>query len=265
MDMPLDNNFIKGWGNMKPIVTEKSFEINYHEIDYKKRALFTTIMQYFEDGSMDQSEKLGVGFEYLKENNIAWILYKWDVQIKRYPLFGEKVIVRTMPYGCRKFYAYRRFEVVDSNGEVIAIGNSIWFLIDLNKKRLKKVTDDIKKPYGLEGLEEEPFKIEKLKLPDKEFTYKKHFTVRYSDIDTNLHVNNVKYISWVIETIPLEVILEYTMSRLIISYEKEVNYGNDINVYGEIIEEEEGKLVFLHKVEDMEGNKTTLAKTYWYK
>ncbi len=112
---------------MQPVITDKNFEINYHEIDFRKRALFTTIMNYFEDASTEQSEKLGVGLQYLKDNNQAWVLYKWDVTIDRYPEFGEKIIVRTIPLSCRKFYAYRRFQIIDKTGKVIITGDSIWF------------------------------------------------------------------------------------------------------------------------------------------
>lgn len=40
------------------------------------------------------------------------------------------------------------------------------------------------------------------------------FIVRRSDIDTNAHVNNTKYIEWVLETIPEEVYRTYRMVAL---------------------------------------------------
>ncbi len=117
-------------------------------------------MNYFEDASLEQSEKLGVGLQYLKENEQAWVLYKWNVTIDRYPEFGEKIIVRTIPLSYRKFYAYRRFQIIDKTGKVIVTGDSIWFLIDINKRRPIKVTEDMQNAYGLSETKEEPFKIE---------------------------------------------------------------------------------------------------------
>lgn len=249
---------------MKPVITDKKFEINYHEIDFKKRALFTAIMNYFEDSSMEQSEKLGVGLEYFKKNNVAWVLYKWDINIIRYPMFGENIVVRTIPLACRKFYAYRRFQIIDKENNIIAVGDSIWFLIDMNKRKPIKVTEDMKNAYGLEETKEEPFKIDKIQLRE-EFGYKKSFNVRYSDIDTNLHVNNVKYTSWAIETIPLDIVLNYTLKNFSITYEKEVKYGNNINVYSEIIDKNDNEIVFVHKVENEEGKRVTCGKSTWIK
>ncbi|WP_251862198.1 acyl-ACP thioesterase domain-containing protein [Clostridium sp. Marseille-Q2269] len=249
---------------MNPVITDKNFEINYHEIDFKKRVLFTNIMNYFEDVSMEQSETLGVGLEYLKNNNEAWVLYKWNVTIHRYPQYGEKIIVRTIPLACRKFYAYRRFQVIDEAGNVVVSGDSIWFLIDIDKRRPKKVTKDLQAAYGLSESEEEPFKIEKIKFPEK-FNYKSKFQVRYSDIDTNLHVNNVKYISWAIESIPLDIVLNYTLENFIITYEKEVKYGNNMNVYSEIVHKDSNQITLVHKVENEDGKRVTCAKSVWVK
>lgn len=249
---------------MKPVITDKEFEVNYHEIDYKKRALFTNIMYYFEDVSMYQSEKLGVGFKYLKENNLAWVLHSWDIEVNRYPIFGEHIIARTMPVCSRKFYADRRFEIIDKNNNAIVVGNSIWLLIDTLKKRPIKITSELREIYGLEEFKGKIRKTDKIELPDS-FKYEKGFNVRYSDIDTNLHVNNVKYVSWIIETIPLEIVLNYSLSKLNIIYEKEVKYGGNVKVYAELEKEDVDKITFIHKLEDDERKRVTIAKSVWIK
>ena len=36
-----------------------------------------------------------------------------------------------------------------------------------------------------------------------------NFKVRYGDIDSNMHVNNVRYVEWAIESLPLDIVLNY--------------------------------------------------------
>lgn len=51
---------------MQPNLFEQEYRIHYYEIDYKKRALITSLMNYFDDVATCQSEKLGVGIDYLR-------------------------------------------------------------------------------------------------------------------------------------------------------------------------------------------------------
>lgn len=46
------------------------------------------------------------------------------------------------------------------------------------------------------------------------------FIARYSDIDTNRHVNNVKYADWSIEIVPLDIVMSYCLKRMKITYKK---------------------------------------------
>ena len=60
-------------------------------------------------------------------------------------------------------------------------------------------------------------KVEKMQTAE----YSKVFNIRYSDIDSNKHVNNVKYVEWGLEVIPVEVITNYELKRVKVDFEKE--------------------------------------------
>lgn len=246
------------------LITSKEFEVNYYEIDYKKRALITTLMNYFEDVSIKQSEDLNVGLHYLSEKKLGWVLYKWDIKIERYPNFGEKIIARTMPLSSRKFYAYRKFDILDEQGNTIVTADSIWFLIDMEKRKAIRITDEMKEAYELEDTKTDPFDIKKI-IKSENTDFEKLFNVRYSDIDTNRHVNNVKYADWAIETVPIDTILACTLKKINITYEREAKYGNMIKVMTELTTNGEKNIVCIHKIIDHEGNVLSLLETYWEK
>jgi len=240
---------------------EKEYEVHYYEVDYKKRVLLTGIMNYFSDICTMQSEDLGLNLDYMKENNIAWVLYKWDINIIRYPVYGEKVKVKTIPYSFRKFYAYRKFEVMDNLGNVIITANSLWFLIDTLKRKALKIPEDMYNIFGIESNNNEKMEIKKISIPN-EIDVKQNFNVRYSDIDTNLHVNNVKYAAWTIETVPMDVVLNYTLKNINITYEKETVYGDMITVCTKVNKEEQ-QVVCVHKIIDNNEHILTVAETTW--
>ncbi len=248
---------------MPGIMYEKEYEVHYYEVDYRRRVLITSIVDFLGDIATKQSEELGIGIEYLKENKLAWVLYKWNIDMYKYPAYGDKIKVRTCPYSMKKFYAYRIFEILSSEGELLGKAESVWFLINIERRRPVRISPDIYDFYGVNFNDESILEIEDIKSPAS-ISCEKMFNVRYSDIDTNQHVNNAKYIAWAIETVPMEVVLNYTLKNIKVTYEKETTYGETVKILTEI-KNEENCTVCLHKIVDKEDKELTLLKTVWGK
>ena len=244
-----------------PAVTEREYNIHYYEVDIHKRALITSIMNYLGDMAMYQSEKLNVGIEYLKENRLAWVLYKWDITMESYPLLNESVKMKTYAYSFNKFYAYRKYEIIDAQGNKIGYADSVWILINTDRRRPIRITKDMYEVYGIDQDNNTPINIENIPsitTVDSE----KSFQVRYSDIDTNMHVNNVKYAAWALETVPKDIVLDHKLTNIKVTYIKETTYGETIKVSTEMIREED-KIRCIHKIINEEGTEITLLESTW--
>lgn len=248
---------------MCEIVTEREYEVQYYEIDYKKRLLITNLMNYLQDIAIRQSEDIGVGIDYLTQHGIAWVLHKWHIEMYRYPVYGQKVKIITKPYSFKKFYAYRVFEIVDLKGNTIGKAKSIWFLIDIEKRRAIRVTEEMYNAYRIPKDKNDILDIEKISEP-LEIHSEKVFQVRYSDIDTNKHVNNVKYVEWAIEAVPLDIVNNYVITSINTVYEKETTYGDTVKVLVEI-KTNENNITCFHRVVDGEDKQLCLVQTQWEK
>lgn len=246
---------------MAGIETSKIYELYYHDVDYKKKALITTLINYFGDLATYQSEELGIGMDFLKAKNVAWVLYKWDIEIEDYPCYGERITVKTRPYSFKKFYAYRTFEILSEKGVVLGRAKSLWFLIDRDRRRPVRVNEEFYKAYKIDMDKSEELDIDPIDKI-KEIHFYKDFDVRYSDIDTNRHVNNSKYVAWALETVPLEIVLNHSIRRIKVVYEKETTYGDIIKSCTEVVDNGDEKIC-LHKIANSEGKELTLLQTYW--
>jgi medium-chain acyl-[acyl-carrier-protein] hydrolase len=242
------------------ITLSKEYLIHYYEIDYKKRLHMTSLIDFLGDIATTQSENLGIGIEFLKENNLAWVIYKWDIKVNRYPTLGEKITIKTTPLAYKKFYANRKFDIYDGTGELIAEASSLWLLINTERKRPVRITEAMGASYGMteESYVDTFTSLEKVNKID----YECIFTVRYSDIDTNKHVNNAKYVGWAIESIPVDIIINHELKEIKVTYEKETTYGDTIKVCTEV-RTEENRVIGLHRIEDKEGKGLTLLQTVW--
>lgn len=243
---------------------EKEYEVHYYEVEYRLNCTITSIMDYFCDIGGKQSEELGVGIDYLTEKNLAWVFYKYNIKVHRYPKYGEKIKISTIASGFKKFYASRYYEILDENNEKIIEGEGVFLLIDLERRRAVRIPEELYMSYGVDMDVEshiDTSKLEKLNAP----MHSSDFKVRYSDIDSNKHVNNSKYAEWAIEAVPMEIVLNYEMRDLSIIFIKECSYGTTINSVCEVKEGLDDELVIIHRIEDEEGKELTNLISKWKK
>lgn len=248
---------------MKEPFFESDYQVHHYEANRDGKVFVTSLMDYLEDNAVNHAENLNIGIDYLLKNKIAWVIYKWDVKINKYPAVTEKLKVRTKPYSIKRFFAYRQYEILNSEDEVIASANSLWFLIDTERRRPTRVSKEIYTKFGLTIEDNDEIEFEKLKDP-KDAKYIKEFEVRYSDIDTNNHVNNVKYITWALESVPKNILNNYKVKRLKVNYEKETAYGEIVKILSEV-KESEGEYITISRILNSEGEKLTLIKMIWDK
>lgn len=167
--------------------------IRFSEIDHTGRITLPAVINYFQDCSIFQSEKIGYGLSYLKERHAAWVLSSWQIEIRRYLTLGEKIQVSTWATAFKGACGGRNFCMTDENGEIAACANSLWVYMDSQKGRPVKPEPEELAAYG----ESEPLEMEaaprKIALAET-MEELPSFPVRKYHIDTNEHVNNCQYV-----------------------------------------------------------------------
>ncbi len=121
----------------------------------------------------------------------------------------------------------REFEVYNQDKNLIAIASTKWAIIKVSSHSLTKITPEIENAYG--KIEKSVFdgEIEKLLEPEKiDNSY--HYTIQRRDIDTNNHVNNLKYLEIALESIPEDIYKDFSYSSLDIMYKNECKLGFEI-------------------------------------
>lgn len=206
---------------------ERDYFIHYYDSDQRRKATISSLMRYFEDIAILHSEHVDLGLDYYYSHHAVWMLYKWDIRIKRLPLFKEIVKVRTIATSLKSFQAYRYFDILDENGEQIVTANSMWLFINTETKKPIKITEDM-----FDGYDVDPENMAELEIGEigrfENADSSKEFNIRYNDIDTNKHVNNIKYVDWALEVVPEDLLQTYCLTRLKVNYRKEIGYGSRI-------------------------------------
>lgn len=175
-------------------------KVSYSEITADQHINVAQAVRYFQDTSTFHSQEVGDTVDSLKEKQCAWLLSAWQLEIERYPTFGEEVIISTWPHENRNLFAQRNFEMKDAEGNSLVKANSIWFYFDFQMGMPRKILPEYVDCYGVEEKLPMNYKGRKVILPKGiEGKCKDSFCVRKSDLDTNGHVNNSKYVEMALE------------------------------------------------------------------
>lgn len=197
--------------------------VRYSECGDDNRLKISAIINYFQDCTTENSEQLGVGHAYLKEQRRAWILNSWQVYIKRRPKVGEEIEVSTWATGFKGVFGPRDFAMKTTDGEELICAHSLWVYIDTETGRPVKPQQDEIEVYGVE----EPLPIasvsRKIILPESAVSVDT-FRVHKYHIDTNRHVNNGKYVELAAEAIPED----FHVAGIRVEYRKAAVYGEQI-------------------------------------
>ncbi|KAI0513403.1 hypothetical protein KFK09_009423 [Dendrobium nobile] len=117
-------------------------------------------------------------------------------------------------------------------GQSMIRATSIFAQIDITTRKLSKITDEIKvelDPHCKETifiLNEDNRKVPKLNAETVDYIID-GLNPRQVDLDYNMHVNNVKYIRWIFEGIPMSMLETHEMSSIVLEFRKEGRIGNE--------------------------------------
>lgn len=243
---------------------EKQYEINMYDVDSKLQCKFSSIVNYLWDVVISQSDALGETDQGLVHNNCTWVLLKYDINIHEYPKYKEKITVDTEVSGVKKFYGYRKYTIKNSQGKIIANAVSMAILIDINRRRPTKVSPDQYEIYGLKGDLETPPPLDDL-LNLESIDFSKDYYIRYSDIDSNNHVNNVKYMELSIDTLPRSIVKEYSLSNIKVLFKKEAIDGDVLHVSSQVIHSENDVITTVHTIIGNDEKLLTKLQFKWKK
>lgn len=169
--------------------------IRYSEIDPSGVLTPEGLINYFQDCSTFQSEDAGCGVAWMEARGIAWIVASWQIEIARLPRLGEEIVTGTLPYELKGAFGLRNFFMETTEGERLATANSVWLLMNMERRFPSRVTKEMIEGYPLEERLPMEYLDRKIALPeDAEAIRCPAVTIREHHLDTNAHVNNGQYI-----------------------------------------------------------------------
>ncbi|PKI76758.1 hypothetical protein CRG98_002744 [Punica granatum] len=175
----------------------------------------------------------------MRKLNLIWVTARMHIEVYKYPAWSDVVEIETWCQSEGRIGTRRDWILKDyATGEVIGRATSKWVMMNQNTRRLQKVDDDVREEYlvfcprepRLAFPEESNGSLRKIpKLEDPAEYSRNGLVPRRADLDMNLHVNNVTYIGWVLESIPQEIIDSYELETITLDYRRECQHDDIVD------------------------------------
>ncbi len=237
---------------------EESIDISTYAVNARGNAHAPMICYFMQDAASAHAENLDCGFHALLEHNWLWILTALKLKMTTYPKWNTRLRVQTWPTGKQRLYYYRDFRFLDEKDQVFGVGSTQWIMIDLNTRRPVRTELPFEHAFHYaDPVFEEPFS--KLTIPDLKMESIPR-QVHFSDLDINQHVNNVRYLEWILQSMKSEFLSDNELMELQIHFTGEGKLNETLTTHN--IPESEN--VQYHNIVRNDDYKELIrAKTVW--
>jgi acyl-ACP thioesterase len=168
-------------------------KVNFYDLDAKGNVKLTALLKYINIASFDIAEVVGAGMKDTLKYGMVFVLQRFGMKINKLPKMDDILIIKTWPSESTRSAFIRQGEILDTSGNKMLEWESLWVLIDINERKIKRPSAlPAEFPqYGNLGVE---VRTERIKLPEAGMLVASYtHIVRYSELDVNGHMNNAVY------------------------------------------------------------------------
>ena len=221
----------------------KDYTITCYEADANKLMRPTAMLDLMQEAANVNAMTLGFGYDEMISSNTAWVLSRINVKFINTPKWRDEVNLQTWHKGVSKLFYLRDFILSDKEGNPMILATTSWLIIDMNTRRLVRNSDLALSDTAMDAI---ATPADKVVVPvDIEPELVRKHPVTWSEIDSNGHVNNVKYVVWAIDAIEQETIKEKPLKELLVNYDAEVMPGDTVKIFRIKKKSEEGTIYYI--------------------
>ena len=214
--------------------SEKEFLINSYFVDENRDLTMPNLMCFFQEVAWEHVNNNNCGWDFLRQFDVFWAVIRFRIIVNRTPKWNEKIRIVTWGKPVERIVHPRDFEVYDEEGNKIIIATSAWLILDVNTFKPREVhfegEDEVR-------VNEHAIRESIPRTPRIEPVNKSRIKqVLFSDLDMNRHVNNTRYLLWILDNFSQEFHKTHVMKECIINFVTQAMWGMDYYLIQEEIE-----------------------------
>ena len=160
------------------------------DVDMFRRLRTSELFRLLQEASIRHTEQLGMGRDKTLDKGILWVLLMQRAEIVRMPEYDEQIVLKSWPGKTMHLLFPRFYSLETAEGEPLLKASALWSLVD---EKTRKVVFPEKYGVVIDGVATG----EEIAMPGAvakgECAHERDFTVPYSFVDLNGHMNNTRY------------------------------------------------------------------------
>lgn len=209
-----------------------NYNIGPSSIDFTGRISVSSMFDIILGAAGEDAHARGFGVEALAKNNFGWVLSRICFELDYLPREYSDFTIYTWISDYNRLSSTRNFELVDAEGREFGRAVSQWCMIDFDTRMPADMNTMAKAHEG--NMVDAPSPCERpRRLAAVEGEPLLQHRVAYSDIDFNRHMNTMRYIDIIFDSMPIEVPENLQALRMDINFMRESRYGDNLSLYCE--------------------------------
>ncbi len=207
---------------------KKTFDVLFSPCDKEGRMSVCSLLNCFMDMAATHSQQMGVGYYDMLARNCCWIAVRTRLRVYERPRLMETIQGESWPAPPTAMKNDRMYRLCRPDGTLLAEGRTEWAVLSFETGRPVRCREFFPEmTFREEGVCEGPFtRFKPLEEPAEEFIY----TVRSTDIDTGLHMNNVLYVREILNTFSADALKDMALEELEIAYRRACLEGEKLTI-----------------------------------
>lgn len=210
-----------------PVMMEYPREILLFDTGAHGVATPASLCRMAQECAWRHAASLGFGFEQLGALGLAWVLREQTIRVRRFPALGERLRIATWPTTVERILCHRDFRFLDHEDQVVAEATSAWLGLDQRSRRPRKAETFFRPAWSDAPEAVFASDLPPLEKPDRPSGAAAR-RMRPSDADALGHMNNLRYIDWIMDYLADLGIEATSVRALRIRHAREVTSGETV-------------------------------------
>ncbi|XP_042474964.1 palmitoyl-acyl carrier protein thioesterase, chloroplastic-like [Macadamia integrifolia] len=221
----------------------ENFTIRSYDMGPNRTATIETLMNLLQETALNHIRSMGIlkdglgSTPAMSGRSLIWVLSKMHIVVDHYPSWGDDVEVNNWFIASEKNGQRTDWMIRDrKTGRSLARATSTFLTMNKETRKLSKIPEEVRREMETICMECSPIPIpddhENSSASIAKFDCNRMdgvrtgLTPRWNDLDSNQHVNNVKYIGLMLESVPISMLKSHEICEMKIEYRRECRVDN---------------------------------------